>query len=62
MNRTAEVNRNKTVNRILLLVVVVSATAWQGVLGSIPRLGKVLLGFSIRNFSVIVTESGFVPG
>ena len=27
-----------------------------------PRPDKVLLGFSIRNFSVVVTESGFVPG
>ena len=32
--------------------VVASSTAEQGVLGSIPGSGKVLLGFSIRNFSV----------
>ena len=32
----------------------------QEVLSSIPRLGKVLLGFSIQNFLVPVTESGFL--
>ena len=35
--------------------------AEQGVLGSIPGSDKVLLGFSIRNFSVTVMESGFEP-
>ena len=44
----------------LVVLVVANATAEQGVLGSIPRSDKVLLGFSIRDFSV--TESGFVPG
>ena len=34
----------------------------QGVLGSIPGSEKVLLGFSIKDFSVTVTESRFVPG
>ena len=39
---------------------VASATADQEDLGPIPGSRKVLLGFSIRNFSVIVTESGSV--
>ena len=39
---------------------VASATAEQGVLGSNSGSHKVLLGFSIRDFSVTVTESGFV--
>ena len=39
---------------------VASATADQEVLGSIPGSGKVFLGFTIRNFSVTVTESGSV--
>ena len=43
-------------------LVVASATAEQEVLGEIPVSGQVLLGFSIRNFSVTVTEAGFVPG
>ena len=46
----------------LVGLVVASATAELEVLGSIPGSDKVLLGFSIRNFSVAVTESGFVPG
>ena len=33
----------------------------QDVLGLINGLGKVLLGFSFGNFSVAVTEFGFVP-
>ena len=41
---------------------VASASAEQEVLGSIPGQGKVLSGFSIRDFSVTVTGSGFVPG
>ena len=41
---------------------VAGATAEQGVLGSIPGSDNLLLDFSIRDFSVIVTESGFVPG
>ena len=45
----------------LLGIVVASVTAEQEVLGSIPGSDKVLLGFSTRNFSVAVTESGFVP-
>ena len=40
---------------------VADATAEQGVLGLIPGSDKVLLGFSIRDFSVTVMESGFVP-
>ena len=47
---------------IIDILVVASATAKQEVLGSIPGSGKVLLGLSIRNFSVTVTESGFVSG
>ena len=43
-------------------LVVASATAEQRVLGSIPGSDKVLLGFSSRDFSITVTESGFVPG
>ena len=39
----------------LIRLVVTSATAEQEVLGSISRSGKVLLGFFVRNFSVIVT-------
>ena len=39
---------------------VASATAEQGVVGSIP--GTVLLGLSIRDFSVTDAESRFVPG
>ena len=35
-----------------------NATAEQEVLGSLPGLDKVLLGFSTRNFLVAVTESG----
>ena len=42
--------------------VVASATAELEVLGPIPGSDKVLLAFSIRNFSVAVTESGFVAG
>ena len=42
---------------------VASTTSEQEVLrGSILGLGKVLLGFSIRIFSVAVKVSGFVPG
>ena len=41
-------------------LMVASATAEQGVVGSIPRSKKVLLGFSITDFSLSVTESGFV--
>ena len=39
---------------------VTSATADQEVLGTFPGSGKVLLGFSLRNFSEAITESGFV--
>ena len=46
----------------LVGLVVAGATAEQEVLGSILGSDKVLLGFSISNFSVAVTESGFVPG
>ena len=46
----------------LVGLVVTSAIAEQEDLGSIPGSGKVLFGFSIGNFSVAVTESGFVPG
>ena len=35
----------------LLVLVVASVTAEQGVLSLIPGLGKVLLGFSIRYFT-----------
>ena len=45
----------------LIGLAVAIATAEKGP-GSIPGLGKVLLGFYISNFSVTVTESGFVPG
>ena len=41
----------------LVGLVVESVTA----AGSIPGSDKVLLGFSIRDFSVTVTDSGFVP-
>ena len=41
-------------------LVVPSATAEQGVMCSIPGSGKVLLVFSIRNFSVAITDSGYV--
>ena len=41
---------------------VASATAEQVVLGSIPGSDKVVLDFTIRDFSVTVMESGFVPG
>ena len=41
---------------------VASATAELEVLGSIPGSDKVLLGFSIRNFTIAVTESGLVYG
>ena len=43
-------------------LVVASATAELEALGSIPGSDKVVLGFSIRDFSVTVTESEFVPG
>ena len=46
----------------LVGLVVTSATAEQGALGSIPGSYEMLLGFSTRDFSVTVTESGFVPG
>ena len=39
---------------------VASATVEQEILGSILGSGKVLFGFSVRNFAVTVTESGFV--
>ena len=42
-------------------MVVASAIAEQEFLVSIPGSDKVLLGFSIRNFLVAVTEFGFVP-
>ena len=45
----------------LVGLVVASATAEQKILGSNPGSDKVLFGFSIRNFSVTVTESGFEP-
>ena len=50
------------ISTFLVGLVAASATAEQGVLGSIPGSDKVLLGFSIRDFSVTVTVSGFVPG
>ena len=46
----------------LVGLVVASATAEQVVLGSIPGSDKLFLGFSIGDFSVTVTESGFLPG
>ena len=46
----------------LVGLVLARATAEQEFLGSVLGLGKVLLGFSIRSFSVTVTESGFVLG
>ena len=39
-------------------LVVASATAEHEVPGLIPGLGKVLLGLSIKHFSVAVTETG----
>ena len=51
----------KKINCIVGLAVA-STTAEQGVQGSIPESGKVLLNFSIKDLSVTVTESGFVPG
>ena len=42
--------------------VVASETVELEALGSVTGPDKVLLGFSIRNFSVAVTKSGFVPG
>ena len=42
-------------------LVIASATAVQGVLGSIPGLEKELLGFSITDFSVTVMESRYGP-
>ena len=45
----------------LVGLVLASATAEQGVLDSIPGLNNVLLSFSIIDFTVTVTESGFVP-
>ena len=41
---------------------VASATAELEVLGSIPGSDNMLLGVSIRNLLVEVTESGFVLG
>ena len=38
----------------LVGLVVAGATAEQGVLGSIPESDKVLFGFSIRDFSIVV--------
>ena len=43
-------------------LVVVSATPEQEDIGSITGTEKVLLRISLRNLSVAVTESGFVPG
>ena len=40
----------------LVVLVVASATTEQEVLGSIPGSDKVLLGFSMRDYSVTVTE------
>ena len=37
------------------------STAELEVFGLIPGLDEILLGFSIRNFSVTVKESGFAP-
>ena len=42
--------------------VVAIVTAEQEILGLIPKSIKVLLGFSIRNFSVTFMESRLVPG
>ena len=52
---------NRGINGDFTLVVA-SAPAEQEVLGSIAESDKVLLGFSIRNFSVAVTESVFDLG
>ena len=46
----------------LVGLVVASVIAERGVLGLISGSGNVLLGFSIRNSLVTVTESGMVPG
>ena len=46
----------------LVGLMVVSATAEQEVLDSITGWSRVLLGFSIKNFSVAIVESIFVLG
>ena len=47
--------------KVLVGLVAASASTEQEVLDSMPGSGKVLLGFAIGNFLVVVTESGFVP-
>ena len=45
----------------LVGLMIVSSTAEQEVLGSIPGSSKVLLGFSFNNSSVVVSESELSP-
>ena len=45
----------------LVGLVVANKIVEQEVLDSIPRLSKVLLGFCIRNFSIVVTNLDLYP-